>query len=98
MSKISDTINGLRFQIYDTTGEIHIHDDAKGLKFIGDRKEFKEDFSSALKDLSKKPSTILIQGKSDEQLCLINDGSKYSVSVIKLTNLIGDLRTFSNKL
>jgi len=77
------TISNLRYQTY-TGGKLHIHDDAKRLKFVADAKTFKKDVEEALKDLkAAKGGAAQILGTSVEVVYLIQDGGKTFVVVAK---------------
>jgi hypothetical protein len=99
MPKTTDTIAGLRFQHYPESKEVHVHDDARGLKFVASLKEFKQDLSEAIKELKSTTGSTLISGTSTEQLYMISDGSKIKACVLdgKL-DLTKELESFLKKL
>lgn len=82
MSKTTDTIAGLRFQVYPESDEVHVHDDAKGIKVIASSKDFKEDVASAIKDLKSNDGVAIIEGTSKEKLCLIGYNKKIKAYVL----------------
>jgi hypothetical protein len=82
MSKTTDTIAGLRFQVYPESDEVHVHDDAKGIKVIASSKDFKEDVASAIKNLKSNDGATIIEGTSKEKLCLISCDGKIKAYVI----------------
>lgn len=96
--KTTDTIAGLRFQEYLESKEVHVHDDARNLKFVAATKSFKEDLSSALTDLKAGPGATVIWGTSTERLCLVNDGTKIHAFVMEDKNMAKDLESFLKKL
>lgn len=77
------TSHGLRYQTY-SGGQLHIHDDAKSLKFVANTKAFKKDVEEALKDLkAAHGGAIQIVGTSIEVLYLIQDSGKTFILVAK---------------
>ena len=66
-------ICGLR--VHKNNGEIHLHDDAKKLKFYNDQASFKTQMTEALTLLKKEDGLIKIKGKSKEDLFVIKDGN-----------------------
>jgi hypothetical protein len=103
MDKTNNTIAGLRFQKYDS-GEVHVHDDSKNIKFVSSTAEFKKDVKQALKDLlasghyGPQDGAVVIEGTSKERLVLIRDGKNLSASVISDQNIISELQSFCNTL
>jgi hypothetical protein len=98
MPKTTDTIAGLRFQQYPESKEIHVHDDARGLKFIASLPEFKKDLSEALTELKSTAGSTLIGGTSAEQLYQVSDGLKIKACVLNNQNMTKDLESFLKKL
>lgn len=98
MSKTTDTIAGLRFQEYPETREIHVHDDAKSLRFIAKTTPFKSDMESALVDLKAGPGATLIEGTSKEKLFLVSDGKKIKAFVVDDTDMTKEIESFVKKL
>ena len=98
MSKTTDTIQGLRFQVYPETREVHIHDDQKNLKFIDTIKSFKKDLASALKDFDKGPGSTIIEGTSKDRLYLVHDGKMLHVSILGDQDYTKEVEGFLKKL
>jgi hypothetical protein len=98
MSKTTDTIQGLRFQVYPETKEVHVHDDQKNLKYIDTAKSFKRDVAGALKDFEKAPGSAIIEGTSKDRLCLMHDGKTLHVSIIGGQDYTKEVKDFLNKL
>ena len=96
MDKTNNTIAGLRFQKYDS-GEIHVHDDSKNIKFVSSTAEFKKDVKQAIKNLLRD-GAVVIEGTSKERLVLIRDGNNLNASVIGNQNIISELQSFCNTL
>ena len=71
MDKTSNSISGLRFQKYDS-GEVHVHDDSKNIKFVSSTAEFKKDVKQAIKNLLQD-GAVIIEGTSKERLVLIRE-------------------------
>jgi len=98
MSKTTDTIAGLRFQVYPESNEVHVHDDQKSIKFIGNAKDFKKEVNEAMKSFAGSAGAVLIKGTSKEQLCLVDDGKRVYASVVNDTDVTSDLIDFLKKL
>jgi len=98
MSKTTETIAGLRFQEYPETKEVHVHDDARSLKFVAPTKVFKQDLSDALTDLKAGPGATVIGGTSVERLCLVSDGTKINAFVMVDKDMTKELDSFLKKL
>jgi cell division protein FtsB len=79
MSKNTQDIAGLRFQKYDT-GEVHIHDDVKNLKFIAKIDDFKKEVEDFIKQDSD--GATIIEGVSKERLLLIKEGKNVITVVL----------------
>ena len=84
-------IAGLRFQKYDSN-EIHVHDDARKLKFTAESKTFKQDLKDALDQ--KMSGVALIEGTSDEKLCVIKDGFAIKAVIIGKDDMKSDIKSF----
>jgi hypothetical protein len=99
MSKTTDTIAGLRFQQYPESNEVHVHDDARSLRFVADAKVFKEDVASAFIDLKAGAGATVVGGTSKEKLCLISDGKKIKAFVMDdKEDLTKEIESFIKKL
>lgn len=96
MDKTSNNIAGLRFQKYDS-GEVHVHDDSKGIKFVSSTAGFKKDIKQAIKDLLQD-GAVVIEGTTKERLVLIRNNKNFSASVINNQNIISELHSFCNTL
>jgi hypothetical protein len=96
MDKTNNNIAGLRFQKYDS-GEIHVHDDTKNIKFISSTTEFKKDIKQAIKNLLQD-GAVIVEGTSKEQLVLIRNGKNFSATIIDNQNIISELHSFCNTL
>ncbi len=93
--KDTQNIAGLRFQTYDT-GVVHIHDDARNLKFTAKTKGFKK----AVKDFIKRKGDegALLQGTSTERLFLAKEGKKIFAIVLHEQDIAKDLNSFVDSL
>jgi hypothetical protein len=96
MNKDTDTIQGLRFQTYDS-GEVHVHDDNRGLVFKANGKDFKTEVEAALKELKDRDGAFAITGDTDEILYLVRDKKNLSTFVAK-GDVSSDLKKFIKKL
>lgn len=95
--KNSRTIKGLRFQKYDT-GQVHIHDDANGIKFEADAKEFKKDVQESLKELKKTDGVSIIEGGTNVKLYLLKDGKNLCAFVANDKSTEKEIETFIRTL
>jgi len=99
MSKTTDTIAGLRFQEYPEEKMVHVHDDAKGLRFIAGTRDFKAEVKSALDDLKAGPGAAIIEGTSKEVLCLFSDGKRIKAFVMDdKEDMTKEIESFVKKL
>ena len=96
MSKDTDTIQGLRFQKYDTN-EIHVHDDGRGMVFKANAQDFKREVEAALKELKGRDGAFAITGDTDEILYLVKDKKNLRTFVAK-GDVTSDLKAFIKKL
>lgn len=81
------TLNGLRLHI--NGGEVHVHDDSKGLKFTSARAIFKHQVSEAVEELDKfkgdcvtkidGSSSTLVKGKVSTSLCIAKYSGKFFI-------------------
>jgi hypothetical protein len=94
--KDTQFIAGLRFQKYDT-GVVHVHDDARNLKFMAKTKNFKKEIEEFIKQ--KGDGAVVIDGTSKERLLLIKEGKKVIAIVLSDEHDVGpDLKGFWNSL
>jgi len=101
MSKDTKTIAGLRFQKY-SGGQVHVHDDARGAKFVGNASLFKKEVEQGLKDLKGvKAGVIPIVGTSNEVLYLLRDEENSGKSIhafVSSKNMEKELKSFLGSL
>jgi hypothetical protein len=89
----SETINGLRFHI--NNDEVHIHDDAKSLKFIAKKSVFSSDIDDAINQLDNlKCGVAKIDGTSKEKLCLVKDEKNFFMFIMDNSNSKSKLESF----
>ena len=88
------TINGLRF--HENAGEVHVHDDAKGLKFVTDKNTFRQDYEDMVKDMIE--GIAWIEGKTKARLFIMKEGKNHLVFLAEgknnkkaLDNFVGNL-------
>ena len=94
MSKDTQTVAKLRFQTYDG-GQVHVHDDSNGVKFIGNAKTFKKDVEQALTDLDKTDTGVaVIEGTSTNVLLLIKYDRMVQAVVNKDKDDVADIKKF----
>ena len=79
----TETIQGLRFQIYASNDVVHVHDDGAGLRFECSKNKFKEEVGSAMKDLKKADGIAKIKGRKSVSLYLCSDGGNFNAFVIR---------------
>ena len=84
-------ISGLRMHV--SGNSVHVHDDARKLKFETSCKNFKEDMSSTFKDLEKKDGVVAISGKGND-LYFLKDGKNYSLFLSDKKSIKKDLELF----
>jgi hypothetical protein len=94
--KNTNTINGLRFQKYDSK-EVHVHDDSRSVKFVSSTTEFKKDVKNALSQL-KGDGAIIVGGTSKEKLLLIKDGKVLSAVILSDQDITKELNSFLSSL
>jgi hypothetical protein len=70
-------IDGLRFHI--NRGEVHIHDDSASRKFTCKAASFRTSLQDAFDALKKQDGLVKVEGKDDTDLCLVRDGSDFSL-------------------
>lgn len=95
MSKDTQNIAGLRFQKYDT-GVVHVHDDARNLKFMAKTKEFKKEVEGFIKQ--KSDGATIIDGTSKERLLLIKEGKNVLTVVLSEPKSTKEFNTFVDSL
>jgi len=71
-----EKINGLRLHI--NSGLVHVHDDAKGLKFSCDQTTFKLEIESAMQTLKSSDGIVKITG-TGATLCIMKDNKSYDM-------------------
>jgi len=99
MGKNTETISGKRFQIYNDEEIVHVHDDKLGIKFEGDKDDFKEEVETALNDLEESDGIVKIKGKNKSHLYLIKEGKNFNVFVIEEKSTIKkELKNFLKRL
>lgn len=97
MSKDSTTINGLRFQTYDTK-MVHIHDDSHGIKFESDSAFFKGEMNDALKQLEKDDGVVAIQGLKNARFLVCKHGKNFNGVVVKDEDMKQQIEDFIKKI
>lgn len=72
----TETIDGLRLHI--SAGDVHVHDDKRGLKFTAPQVSFKSDVEEAMEclDKAKKDCMVKIDG-SKGSMFLAKDNGRY---------------------
>lgn len=65
------------YRVHISSGEIHLHDDDKGLKFEMESADFKHEIQDALKE--KGDGIIEIAGTGKNSLCLFKTGRTVNV-------------------
>lgn len=88
----SDSINNLRFHV--NNGEVHIHDDARSLKFVAKTKNFTSEVKEAINTLETTDGIIKIDGTSKEKLYLIKDNKNLLVFIANDVDQKDKLETF----
>jgi len=96
-NKDQDTIGRLRFQSYQN-GNIHVHDDAAGTKFIGNQRDFKSSIEDAFKDLEISEGVVKVEADSGDDLYIIKDGKNYGAFVAGKKSIKTELKSFVDKL
>jgi len=84
MGKTTDLISGLRFQKNDN-GEVHIHDDARKLKFEMKDSDFKAKVEDALTQFKDNEGAIKIDGCGAD-LVLLKESGNINFMLINNTN------------
>ena len=95
--KDSTTINGLRFQTYDTK-VVHIHDDSHGVKFESDSSTFKKEMSDALKQLESDEGVVAIQGLKNTRFLVCKHGKNFNAVVVKDEDMKQQIEDFIKKI
>lgn len=72
-------ISGLR--LHENSGQVHIHDDKSGSKFILNASLFKKEITDSFKQLQKKEGIIRIAGNTSNCLYLLKDGNSYEMFI-----------------
>lgn len=88
----SETINNLRFHINNC--EVHIHDDARSLKFVVKKDKFVSEVQDALDTFKSSDGIIEIEGSSKEKLCLIKNGKNFTTFIMSDNNVQTNLEKF----
>lgn len=70
-----ETILGMRLHI--SGGDVHIHDDAKSMKFSMDQSKFKKELEDSIDELTSSDGIITIEGKTKDQLCVGKKDRKF---------------------
>lgn len=73
--------SGIRMHIKN--GDVHVHDDAKGLKFETSASDFKEEVGDALKQFKKKDGIIKITGNRCDDLYLLKEENKTKIFLLE---------------
>lgn len=86
-------IEGLRLHVSE--GNVHVHDDAKSLKFIEKKDMFKKEVNAALKDLekSKNGGMVKIEGAIGA-LYISKENKNYSMFLVGSTSIKTQLTAF----
>ncbi len=84
-------ISGLRVHV--NNDNIHVHDDSRGLKYEGSKKQFKEDLKNAFDSLKRAEGIVKISGKR-EDLCIMKQGKVYSMFLADKRSIKTSMDTF----
>jgi hypothetical protein len=89
-------ISGLRMHISET---VHIHDDARTLKFEAATQDFKEDIEEGLEELVDDDGVYTIQGFTPfPKLYLIKEGRNLSMVLGEKGSVRKELKRFTKKI
>jgi len=89
--KNETVICGLRF--HENNGNVHIHDDAKKLKFEAPADEWKEDIKSAFVSLKDKEGVVKIMGTRND-LYVMKQGKSITVFLMDNSSIEKKLQEF----
>jgi len=90
-----EKFSGLRMHISD--GDVHVHDDTKNLKFRAGQSQFKEDIQDAFNTLKKKEGIVMIDGETRNELCIMKNGTTYSMFIMGKVSIKSQLQSFIKK-
>jgi len=90
------TIAGLR--THENSGEVHIHDDARSLKFKMASDTFKTEIEEALKDFEKNDGILEIPGDASASLCLVKKAKNFTMFLLSDGDVTKDLKSFIGTL
>ena len=88
-------ISGLRMHVSEL---VHIHDDARSLKFEAATEDFKEDVDTALTELGEEDGVYIIEGVTRTKLFIIKDGRNLSMTLVEKGSIRKDLKAFIKKI
>ena len=89
----SETINGLRFHI--SSGDVHIHDDKRSLKFERDQEEFRDDLFEAFDELGEDDGIYKILPDRGASLNVLKEGRNFSVFLSDSKSVKSKLKAFA---
>jgi len=90
-----EKVDGLRFHL---NGDVHFHDDARGLKFTAKPDDFREQVEEALEILDDEDGLVKINGTSKEKLCIIREGGTLAAVILEKNGIKQKLRNFIKHL
>jgi len=91
-----EKIDGLRFHL--NNGSVHVHDDAKRIKFTANPNDFKEQVQEAFKLLKNEDGLVKIDGTSKEKLCIIRENGTFTAIILEAIGIKQKLKNFINKI
>ena len=88
------TVDGLRMHV--SNGDVHVHDDARSIKFWTSKSDFKESMEKALQEIkeSKNDGIIRINGDSRNDLCLVKEGASTYMFLSETEDKTKEIETF----
>ena len=90
------TIAGLR--THENSGEVHIHDDTRSLKFKMASDKFKSEMEEALKDFEKNDGILEVPGDTAVSLCLVKKAKNFTMFLLSDGDITKDLKSFVGAL
>jgi len=96
MGGLNETrISGLRLHVNEM---VHVHDDARSLKFEAALSDFKEQVEAGLEELSDDDGVYPIKGLGKNTLLLIKDGKDLSMVLSEQGSVRKELNAFLKKI
>lgn len=92
MGGLNETrISGLRLHVNEM---VHIHDDARTLKFEASTQDFKRDIDAALEEMVDEDGVSVIEGITKTKLFLIKEGKNLSMVLGESGSIRKELLSF----